>query len=350
MRHLILEGSPTKRGNIHGEEWSKEINEFAAIRKEILAGVFKKHEQDVLKNLVDKHLSVLKKDEELWQEFSAIASASKMSLHDLMILNNHTDIRDFAELNSSDIADLLECSCFASLLNKEILIGQTWDMHASARPYVAHLTIKKEDSTQEIFTLTGCLALTGISTHGTGVFINNLRSKELSIGLAWPALVRKLLDQKSIEEAQLTIQDHMPSAGRSFMISSKSEVKAIEVTGQRSVIAGTLSKNSSQTLLHTNHYLSELKDSEDLSTRSQTTLNRYTFLDAHLKKFSDSKSSDLGTGVLLNDTQEILSITPPPGQPHASATCGGLLYNYASKSGRSFSGNYKENDYFDFKL
>lgn len=75
--------------------------------------------------------------------------------------NNYTDFRDFDKGDFDD--SFFECSCFAFKKGNNILIGQTWDMHASATPYVAHLTVKKDNETQEIFTLTGCLGLTGVT-------------------------------------------------------------------------------------------------------------------------------------------------------------------------------------------
>jgi isopenicillin-N N-acyltransferase-like protein len=269
-----------------------------------------------------------------------------------MILNNHTDLRDFSfaqndpQLNES----LNECSAFALKTSQGIIAGQTWDMHGSASPYVAHLTIHKKigdkEVTQEIFTLTGCLALTGINSQGLGVFINNLRSNEMSIGLAWPALIRKILDQSTLQAAQECIQNNLPSGGRSFLLSDNASAMGFEVTGKQIKSFG-----KDTFVAHTNHYLTDLKKTEDLESRSKSTFDRLEKISSLLEeslKLEIKNEKDLADHLFLQDTSNILCIPVSSQSPHASATCGGMIYDFALKKGFSFGGLYKSKVIFTF--
>lgn len=345
MRYLALKGTAHERGLAHGQAWPKEIHEFAAIRKSLLKESLKMWSEPKLNKLLDAHIEILKKDPELWNEFNGIAEGAKISHRDLMILNNHTDLRDFADGDFDE--RLLECSCFAFKQNQKIIAGQTWDMHGSAKPYVAHLRIEKANQVQEVFTLTGCLGLTGVSSNSFGVFINNLRSREVSIGYAWPAVVRKLLDCTSIDEAKTLITRFMPSAGRNFLLVDKEGASNLEVTAKRIESSGDLSSGH---LFHTNHYISSLKLSEESSSRSKTTLKRYECLERISPKVvqnNDLSIEKIATSLLSQNTPE-LSIPINPMDPHASATCGGLVYDFEEKKGISFEGLYWEKNQIKF--
>ena len=355
MRQLILKGSAKERGLLHGQTWSKEIHELAKIRIELLNSALKGWTSSKIKKLITLHLEVLQKDHELWEEFKGISEGAKISEHDLMVLNNHTDLRDFSfaqndpELNES----LNECSAFALKTPQGIIAGQTWDMHGSASPYVAHLTIHKKigdkEITQEIFSLTGCLALTGINSRGLGVFINNLRSREMSIGLAWPALIRKILDQPTLQAAQECIQNNLPSGGRSFLLCDQKRAIGLEVTGKQIKSFGKISNNNF--IAHTNHYLTDLKETEDLESRSKSTFDRLEKITSLLEKTSNAKINTdkaLADHLFLEDQSNVLCIPVSTKNPHASATCGGMLYDFTQKKGFSFGGLYQSHDVFNF--
>lgn len=340
MKHLVLQGTARERGIAHGQAWPKEIHELSKIRKNLLFSAMKTWSEPKINKLLEAHLEVLQKDPELWEEFCGIADGAKISHTDLMILNNHTDLRDFGDSNFDE--SLLECSCFAFKKGNKTIAGQTWDMHGSAKPYVAHLKIIKETQTQEVFTLTGCLGLTGVTTNNFGVFINNLRSRDVSIGYAWPAVVRKLLDCRSIKEATTLLEKFRPSAGRNFLLVDKDNATNVEVTSKHTELVGSLKLGY---LFHTNHYLSSLKAEEEASTRSKTTLNRYACLE---KIAPQTLTAELNLETLaeklLNQTVGELSIPLNAEDPHASATCGGLLYDFEIRKGVSFEGLYSDNN------
>ncbi len=344
MRHLVLTGTPLERGLLHGKTWTKEIHELAVIRKSLLLDTLKTWSVEKVSKLAEDHLKILQRDSELWEEFRGISEGAKISLVDLMILNNHTDMRDFGDSDFDD--SVYECSCFAFKQGTHLIAGQTWDMHGSAQDYVAHLTLKKENTTQEIFTLTGCLGLTGVALTGTSVFINNLRSREVKVGYAWPAVVRKLLDAP-FEKAEETLNTYMPSAGRNFLLSNGQIAVNYEVTGKQILKHDDVSKGY---LFHTNHYLSTLKNTEEASTRSQTTFRRYEYLQDKVPQIAkEALNLKNISQKLFSDSVGTLSMARSSTNPNSSATCGGLIYDYEKKEGVSFEGLFSDKKHLYIK-
>jgi hypothetical protein len=173
----------------------------------------------------------------------------------------------------------------------------------------------------------------------------------MSIRLAWPALIRKILDESSLQAAEKCIENNLPSGGRSFLLSDRFQAVGFEVTGKQIKSFGKISTKAF--IAHTNHYLTDLKETEDLESRSKSTFDRLEKITSLLEKTADSKSQiksakELADYLLLQDTSHILCIPVSPQNPHASATCGGMLYDFAQKKGFSFSSLYQKKDLFVF--
>ncbi len=93
------------------------------------------------------------------------------------MLNHYTDLRDLAASEATP-----DDGCTLLSQRSEMgssLLGQTWDTHATAIPYVMMMQVPKQDDVPAIWvlTITGCLGMCDFNQAGTGVAINNLRSK-----------------------------------------------------------------------------------------------------------------------------------------------------------------------------
>jgi len=122
-----------------------------------------------------------------------------------------------------------------------------------------------------------------------------------------------------------------------------------EVTGKQIKSFG---KTSNKAFLgHTNHYLTDLKETEDLESRSKSTFDRLEKITSLLEKTSESKiknEKELADHLFLQDVSNVLCIPVSSQSPHASATCGGMLYDFSLKNGFSFGGLYQSKDLFAF--
>ncbi|WP_225154586.1 hypothetical protein, partial [Bradyrhizobium sp. NBAIM08] len=77
-------------------------------------------------------------------------------------------------------------------------------MHATAIPFVMMLHVPGADGAPGawLLSLTGCLGLAGMSAARLAVGINNLYSKDATVGVVWPAVVRRALQLASAPAAR----------------------------------------------------------------------------------------------------------------------------------------------------
>lgn len=348
MYHLELSGSPRQRGEQHGESFRKQIQELAEIRRELVLSYLKPMPLLQVETLALAQAQFLsKKHPDLYEEFCGIAEASKLSAVDLIILNNYTDMRDFSSESTFSLGD--GCSVFSIKTATETFCGQTWDMHASAKPYVLHLTVPAVQKTprMEVLTVTGCLGLAGFNERGVVVLINNLSCTETEVKLIWPALVRKMLEKSSAQEAFQSLTQNLPCSGHNYLICDPKESLNIETTAKQYEVTGKIS--SEGVLFHTNHFIGKLKNKEITERLSQTTHKRYDSLEKYFKKVSPEK---------LTRTQWIRDLfiqgepchticqprPDPVREPHGPMTCGGLWVDLKAHEAEFFGGLYQDKD------
>lgn len=341
MLKLEIKSSGLDGGIQHGEAFRREIRELAAIRMQLTRSYFQK--SDDLKNICDKQIIKLKKIAPLAAEFSGIAIGAHITEHELLVLNNYTDLRDFSSVESNDDKG---CSVFALMNKNSSICGQTWDMHASARPYMLHLTVHKPVH-QEILTLAGCLALTGVNEHGVALLINNLHCSSTGDGLAWPALVRLALTQQTAQQTVSLIRNNLPASGHNYLVCDSNEALNVETTGEALEISG--SARNPGYVFHTNHYIGSLAASEITSRVSATTRKRYQELSTYFSKL------DIESATVASLSQDILGglKTPmvnikPPATPSETRTCGGFMADLKTRNGFMFAGNFSDGDQVKF--
>jgi isopenicillin-N N-acyltransferase-like protein len=264
-------------------------------------------------------------------------------------------MRDFSwrDKNSVSLQDG-GCSVFSVRGKTERICGQTWDMDATALSYVVHLSLKASDKSElssEVFSLTGCLGLSGVNSKSVGVFINNLHCRETGNGLAWPALVRGMLNQDSAASALKFMETHLPASGHNYLICDPKETLNVESTGQRVVV--TARSSSPGAIFHTNHYVDpSLKDQEISERRSLTTHGRYGALETFFRgfKFDGFTYDSVAQGVFEGETGKTVSIPLPPAARHdikkapAAVTCGGILVDLVARTGELYAGVYADGD------
>jgi isopenicillin-N N-acyltransferase like protein len=337
MYHLELKGTHKQWGESHGEEFKTQIKELLEIRHELLYKFLPHLEKEDIKMRIKGQIDQLSKHTALYAEFKGISDASGISLEDTMILNNYTDMRDFGTDQG--------CSTVTFRTNTQKLCGQTWDMHASARPYVLHLSVN-EGVQEEVLTVVGCLGLAGVSSHNTSVMINNMHCKETSNGLMWPALVRGMLGQSSADLAYTYLKNNIPSSGHNYLICDEKESINVETTGKQ--IVETYRSGLPGVHFHTNHYVSELTKLENLSRQSKTTHARYGALEFYFNKVDhESITFNKITQDVFNGKEAKAVCIKPQPDPHAGMTCGGIVVDLNARKGVMFAGLYEENDHHE---
>ena len=172
MQAFDFNGTARQAGQAHGETFRDRIHELARIRLELTLGRTDFNSIDEIVRLGSKHTHILKRcSEPLYEEFCGIAEGAQIGAGDLVVLNHYTDLRD---LSRKTLYDDQGCSA-VFIPGDPPVLGQTWDMHGSAAPFVEAMRFNIEGAPRCItFSLTGCLGMAGINEHGLAVTINNL--------------------------------------------------------------------------------------------------------------------------------------------------------------------------------
>lgn len=328
------QADPRARGEAHGELWRAEIQELVKIRTAltIQRGSFVSTEQVLA--VAALHVPFLEREhaalaEELW----GIARAAEVTPAQIVVLNHYTDLRDIApsvlDRPAEASSDPGGCTTLYLCGSEGPVLGQTWDMHGTAEPFVRMIRIKPEGADTELlaFTLTGCLGMTGINQDGLAISINNLTCTDAQVGMVWPALVRAMLTETTAAAARDRLMRTRLSSGHHYMIADPHDFYGVETTGQLKV---TTQKGPKTAHFHTNHCFDpklrqhervaatsttfrriELASTMYVQQRPQTAREMYGFLASH-EGYPRSLCSH------VDDAE---------GDPSASKTCGQMIMN-----------------------
>ena len=300
--------TPKEIGQEHGEVFRESVKAMADIRLELMLREPQFKSKQQVFELAQKHLPILENyDADLYTELMGIAEGSGVSAEEIVVLNHYTDMRDLGA-----------CTMVFVPSKTGNLIGQTWDIHASAKPHV----VLFELSGTTIFTAAGCLGLTGFNPNSVGVCINNLSSLDAQIGLIWPALVRRVLKANTAQEGRDLILNAPLGSGHHYSVADKQDFFGIETSGtHKKVVQSGISK----THFHTNHCLDHEMAQVSTIRAGSTTLMRYDEIEKSLAQHVPENLDELLK--LLGK----VTFGPKTSDPHAPATCGTFVMNLTTK-------------------
>jgi isopenicillin-N N-acyltransferase-like protein len=330
MRIYEFAGAPKAVGQAHGETFRQRIHELARIRCELTLGRTDFGSNDVLVAIAERHIEPLKAaSATLYEEFVGICEGAAISAADLVVLNHYTDLRDLSRAALSG-----DEGCSAVLIPGDPpVLGQTWDMHGSAAPFVEVLRLAVDGAPQAlVFSLTGCLGMAGINEHGVAVTINNLNTVNAKIGVLWPALVRMLLGCRSAKAAKELLDRVGVGSGHHYQIADRDAFFGIEALAhEHRLIAYWRAGQENEQLTyrgaacHTNHCLDPDQARYERVATDSTTYIRWRALQELAG--GDLTCSTDSLWDLLSDPR--LSMALSASEPHRSATCGGLVFDWS---------------------
>jgi len=354
MRTLELpaDASPREWGRIHGESFRGEIHALAQIRAYLCTrvGGFKTREQ--VMTAATAHLPVLERyDAALYAELVGIAEGAACTPEEIVVANHYTDLRDLdpdpstwkpaptgdqpgSGSGSTKGADSLGgdgCSVIYADTPTGRLLAQTWDMHATAIPYVMYLRVPESAAgpAARLLTVTGCLGMAGMNGARVGIAINNLYSTDATLGIVWPAMVRKALQQRTAAAARDIIMTSPIGSGHHYLVADRESAFAIEASGTRRKLVFT---GASGSYCHTNHCFDS-----DIAARSKvppasTTYDRMKWLEADTARAPVRDLADAWRRLGSEDgwPRSICTNMATPESPHGAATCGAIAMNLTS--------------------
>jgi isopenicillin-N N-acyltransferase-like protein len=349
MRQLSLPaGAPPREwGRIHGESFRGEIKALAQIRAYLCTKVGGFKSTADVHAAATAHLAPLAAyAPSLSEELLGIAEGADVAPEAIVIANHYTDLRDldpdprtWHPAPQRDDADAIHagagatglggdgCSVIWSETPTGRILAQTWDMHATAIPYVMmlHVPDSSDGPAATLLTVTGCLGMAGMSAARVGVAINNLYSTDATLGVVWPAVVRRALHKRTAQAARDAIASSPIGSGHHYFVADRQAAFAIEASGTRrkQVFSG------GAVYCHTNHCLDGDVAARSKVPATSTTYDRMAWLEASL---AEARVADLGDAWRRLGSEDgwprsVCTNMATPESPHGAATCGAIAMN-----------------------
>ncbi|MBK7896940.1 MAG: hypothetical protein IPJ90_19055 [Anaerolineaceae bacterium] len=263
IRVLKANGSPYEVGVEHGRSYRNDIRRYTEERVQLVCdglwsgGPLPREEVLSIAEMCLPHHQTYAPD--LYQELHGLADATGLSPAELLIVGGFTDFVDTVySLSIPRSARLPVDDCTAFIVPDGAadgagFFGQTWDMHDTATEFVILLDVQPDDAPRSlVFTTTGCLGQIGMNAHGICVGINNLLGADGQIGVTWPFVVRKILQQDNIDDALACITEAKLAGAHNYLLFDKTgrgyNVEAMSSHHVVTPLAG-------EPLIHTNHCL-----------------------------------------------------------------------------------------------
>ncbi|MFT3700440.1 MAG: C45 family autoproteolytic acyltransferase/hydrolase [Kofleriaceae bacterium] len=350
MRTLHLPAGKSARewGRVHGESFRGEIQALAQIRIYLCTriGGFKTRDQVIA--AAAAHLPVLASyDRALSDELIGIAEGARVTPEEIVVANHYTDLRDldpdpskWTPAPTHDDANAHGATKGASGLGGDgcsviwaesptgRVLAQTWDMHATAIPYVMTLHVPESDHgpAAQLLTVTGCLGMAGMNAARVGIAINNLYSTDATLGIVWPAMVRRALQQKTALAARDVITTSPIGSGHHYFVADREHAFAIEASGTRrkQVFDG------GPRYCHTNHSFDPDVAARSKVPDSSTTYDRLKLLEANTQPVKDLRDAWTRLGSEDGWPRSINTNMATPESPHGAATCGAIAMNLST--------------------
>lgn len=240
LRVLQVSGTPYELGYTHGRAFAKEIGALTEERLHLSCDPFWTGGQEAtLEEVLALGQACLRYHQEfdpvLMEEMQGMADATSIGVNELVIMNGFTDFVDVianpavlhhhrsAAVTPGEDFDGGGCTAFvvapSAAADGQGYLGQTWDMHSTATPYVTLLEVRPDAGPSLLtFTITGCVGMIGMNEHGVAVGINNLLGADGRPGVHWVYVVRKMLAQRTVEHALAVLRGAHLSGAHNYLL------------------------------------------------------------------------------------------------------------------------------------
>jgi len=202
---------------------------------------------------------------DLAAEIVAMAEAAELAPAEVLIVNGFTDFVDTVyavggvspPVAAMTPEEAMDCTAFLvpgeRSADAHAMLGQTWDMHESATEHVIVLRGAPSSAPAFVaFTTVGCVGMIGMNEHGLCVGINNLSAGDGDVGVTWPFVVRKALQQRDLDGALRCLTEARLAGAHNYLLLDRHGRGAnVEATTTRTVVTPL----AGDALVHTNHCL-----------------------------------------------------------------------------------------------
>jgi isopenicillin-N N-acyltransferase-like protein len=339
---LDVAGTPAQMGAAHGAFARTQLRAFAAERVHLAGSPLwtgRSLTRDQVLALGEASLAAHRAyAPDLAQELDAMAEAAGLSAAEVVIVNGFTDFVDtvFATGPGARVAapvpeEAMDCTAFlvpgGRTADGRALFGQTWDMHETATEHVIVLRGAPTEAPAFVaFTSVGCLGMIGMNEHGLVVGINNLSAGDGAVGVTWPFVVRKALQERDLDGALRCIRDARLAGAHNYLVLDAAGRGAnVEATTTRTAVTAL----ATDALVHTNHCVAPAtravereRDPAAVASSARRLARGAELLDRH----------GLGPDDLMAVTRDEEAICYRGAPPRHVATCGAVVARPADRA------------------
>ena len=257
MDVTVLRGDPEEIGHQHGERLRKQI----ALNWQFYSQSMFNNQLAFIENYGNQYLRAIKTfSDEYAIEIAALAKGAQMPTWQIAALNARTEI--LHRLNSISIGE-----CTALYLPAQRVLGQNWDWMSQSEPLIAILKIERADG-HKILQMTepGIIGKIGLNSKGLGVCLNIIPGRQSPVAVPIHIMLRAILDSDTLEAAtdKLSQAAH-GSFSNILMADNSGDFVDIELSGTDMATVDY----GDRLPVHTNHFLSHLKDKPDQPTNPE---------------------------------------------------------------------------------
>ncbi len=279
LRVLEIFGDSHDLGRAHGAECRTMISKYldtriAATSQEIWSGGVA--DRDFVISTAEETLEAHERySENLYVEMAEMAAAAGITPAEAVAVGGFTDLVDVLRARRGTAP--VEDNCTAIINPVGGFLAQTWDMHASAGEFVIMLKLDPLMGPAAVVqTTAGCLGQIGMNEAGVAIGINNLTSWG-KVGVTWPFVVRRVLEQSTLDSAMKVILDADLAGGHNFLVMGPDgEGANIEaMPGEKRV-----TRVSSEPFVHANHCLDPVTAQEQAprpEVHAENSVDRHDF-------------------------------------------------------------------------
>jgi isopenicillin-N N-acyltransferase like protein len=259
MRVLTLEGTPLERGRQHGEELRELIGRHFDLYRENIAldtGMDPQKYLDKFFAETDFFPAAEKYAPDLLEELHGIAGGSGRSFQEVFARMLSDEDPWYRQIVKFKRGIPEHCSCIGTREGQRSLIAQNMDSPDYYDGFQLLLHVKEPNSDVEslVFTVAGKISLAGMNNYGVGICCNTVLQLDFNPrGLAEDFIVRKVLQQKSLEDVLRFMRSIPHASGQNYVLGDPRRVTDLECSAGK-VVELALQPGSDR-LFHTNHPL-----------------------------------------------------------------------------------------------
>ncbi|CCH44556.1 Acyl-coenzyme A:6-aminopenicillanic-acid-acyltransferase 40 kDa form [Wickerhamomyces ciferrii] len=276
--YLKVSGTPYEIGFQHGVFASKQIHRAIEIYSKLYKDA-QNVDWELARSRASRYEEPIKsKYPEIWEELEGISKGAGLETLDILALNTRS------EITLVKISDGCTALAQRNKSTGEVWVGQNWDWIPEIDEATFFLEVEQPDKPSIlILAEAGIIGKYGFNSAGVGAMLNAIPSNQVSFdGLPVHFALRKALEQKSVNDALVYLENNKVSSSANFLLADPKTYLTLEVSPLGNKVIEADEKTGA--VWHTNHFLD--KDLEQSLSTGEPILSSFERLD-RVKELTD---------------------------------------------------------------